>query len=115
VLIGCLTLPDFSEISSSQLLGQADLRSGNFVLVSRRVLQGVTPAIPRLLSCARLGQLAAEALAESTLVAGHQVLQGGEGLTGGDEVPAVVVQRFDLVVLDVVQPVLKRKVNVKIN
>jgi len=53
-----------------------------------------------------LGELAAETLAGRGLVALYQLGQRGEGLPRRDVVPALPVQRLDLVVLHVIAPLL---------
>ena len=50
--------------------------------------------------------MAAETFAERGLVSFHQLLKGQEGLSCGDVITTVVVQRFDFVVLDMIGALL---------
>ena len=81
-----LTFPHFSKVAGSQFFDEVDLRPWNFVLVSGGILQGVALALSGLGLGARFGQLATEAFAISTLVAGHQVLQRVECLSRCDKI-----------------------------
>ena len=116
------SFPDLSKVAGPKFPGELNLRLGDLVLVPGGVLQRIAAAFLGSWLWARLRQLAAKSLkqllefeegshfnlAEGCLIALDQLLQGCEGLSGGDVVTAVPVQGLDLVVLHVVASLLEQ-------